>query len=208
MKQKKYRYLSAAQMQVKEVFTQNVAKLVGFSRYLIHEDGKVYDLKRNKLKTIEGEGYRKVVLTDDFDEDWSAYLHHLIARCFIGEIPEGYDVSHLTDDTSKNAKSQLSICTHKENCNHGERSMKISRATTGKPKIKRQYKVINHTTGEREIFDNLTALCKAHPSQSPNSWNYRIMKVANFTQNWYEYEEDGCKISVRCLGENRKETER
>ena len=207
MKSKKYRYLSAAQMQVEEVFTENVARLTGFSRYLIYEDGKVYDLKRKKLKTIDGEGYRKLAMTDDFDEDWTCYLHHLIARCFLGEIPEGYDVSHLTDDTSKNGKSQLHICTHKENCNHGERSMKISRATAGKPKIKRQYEVINHSTGAREIFDNLTALCKAHPSQSPNSWNYRIMKVANFTQNWYEYEENGQKISVRCLGD-RKETER
>ena len=198
---KNYRYLSAADMQVNEVFSKNVATLIGFSRYIIHEDGMVYDLEKKRMKRIQGNGYRRVVLTDDNGDEWSCYLHHLIARCFLGEIPEGYDVSHLTDDTTKNSRTQLKICTHKENCNHGERSFKISRATAGKPKIKRQYEVRNHQTGEREIFNTLSALCAAHPSQSANSWNYRIMHVENFTQNWYEYEENGVKISVRCMGE-------
>lgn len=199
------KYISPKMMVINKIFNKQVAQLVNFSRYLIHEDGYIYDLKKNRLKKTNGKGYKKVFLIDDFGTEHLMYVHHIIARCFIGEIPEGWDVNHIDEDKGNNSRSNLEIISHKANCNHGTRCLRISQSSTGVGKITRDFEVVIHDSGERVVCRGIAELNRKFTSQSKNSWNYRIANVPNFTLNWYDYEDKNYgKISVRCLG-NRKE---
>ena len=199
-------YLSPKDMVPNQIFNLQVSNLIGYSRYLIHEDGIIHDLKRNKLIKADGKGYRRFWMWDDFGKKKMAHVHHVVARCFIGEIPDGWDVNHIDEDKGNNARWNLEIVTHKQNCNHGTRCLRISQSTTGVKKIKREFEVVIHDDGEKVVCKGLSELCRRFPSQSKNTWNYRIANVPNFMQNWYEYKDKTFgKISVRCTGEIRKD---
>ena len=50
------------------------------------------------------------------------YVHRLVFEAFNGTIPEGLQVNHLDERPINNALSNLSLVTHKENCNWGTRN--------------------------------------------------------------------------------------
>ena len=50
---------------------------------------------------------------------------HLVAKCFIGERPEGYDVDHIDINPLNNNVSNLRYVTHRENCLNQKRTIDI-----------------------------------------------------------------------------------
>ena len=48
----------------------------------------------------------------------NAIVHQLVARAFIGERPEGYDINHKDGDKQNNSPSNLEYVTHQENMQH------------------------------------------------------------------------------------------
>jgi hypothetical protein len=50
---------------------------------------------------------------------------HLVAKCFIGERPEGYDVDHIDINPLNNNVANLRYVTHRENCLNQKRTIDI-----------------------------------------------------------------------------------
>ena len=99
-------------------------KLKGFSGYEIYpEEGKVFSYKRKRFVGYQHpNGYWLVTLTDDNGKAHTFYLYRVIWEAVNGEIPEGLEVNHITEDKNMNGIQHLSLCTHKENINFGTRN--------------------------------------------------------------------------------------
>lgn len=164
-------YMNAGQIEVEQVWDSQCARLKNFDRYIIFAEGIIYDLEKKRHKKHKGSGYESVCLTNNDGMEVHMYVHHIIARCFLGECPDGLVINHIDEDIHNNSARNLEYVTPKQNANHGSRNLKISQATTGKSKVKRQYKV--RKNGEVIIYDSLAELCRNHPSQSKTTWHYR-----------------------------------
>ena len=64
------------------------------------------------------------------------FIHRLVWIAFNGQIPEGYEINHLDERPVNNALSNLSLVTHKENCNFGTG---IERSTKKRSKVVLQF---------------------------------------------------------------------
>jgi hypothetical protein len=62
-------------------------------------------------------GYPAVVITFD-GERKSRYVHHLVARAFIGPLPGGMGVNHIDGDKANNNVYNLEYCTQAQNMVH------------------------------------------------------------------------------------------
>ena len=91
-------------------------------RYLINEDGEVYDSKKDKLLNhhIDRKGYHKVSLYGK-----SKSVHRLVALTFIENPfidPEKFTVNHKNGDKNNNTVANLSWNTNKQNLRHAYRN--------------------------------------------------------------------------------------
>ena len=96
-------------------------KIKGFSNYWIFPTlGMVWSLFSNRwIGSPDKDGYMKLSLCGDDGETHPYRLSRLIWEAVNGEIPEGYEVNHTTEDKNLNGIQHLSLCTHKENVNFG-----------------------------------------------------------------------------------------
>lgn len=105
----------------------NYVILDEFPNYEIYENSKIIRkklskngkaLKRRELfPTKAKNGYRTVRLYNKDGVMKQYYLHRLIWEAFNGEIPEGYEIDHLTDRSDNNLE-HLRMVSHKDNCNN------------------------------------------------------------------------------------------
>nr|DAF84369.1 MAG TPA: homing endonuclease [Caudoviricetes sp.] len=93
----------------------NVRSIATKYQYKNHDNGKGY-LSVTVQKSKEGVIYYKV----------SEYIHRLVVKTFIGEIPEGYEVNHIDFDKSNNSLNNLEIVTRKQNMEHNVKHNRIN----------------------------------------------------------------------------------
>lgn len=100
----------------KEIFK----KIPEFPNYLVSNLGRVCSIRNGirefkKLRPCSGrEGYLNVTLWDKGIKK-KICIHNLVAKIFIGEVPEGYIVDHIDNNPSHNYVTNLQIITLKEN---------------------------------------------------------------------------------------------
>jgi hypothetical protein len=81
--------------------------------------GRVYSrfLKRPMQPALAGAGYPSVRLCDGVRR-WRPYVHQLVARAFLGEIPLGYEPNHRNGNKTDNSVGNLEWLTHSDNLKH------------------------------------------------------------------------------------------
>lgn len=100
----------------KEIFK----KIPEFPNYLVSNLGRVCSIRNGirefkKLRPCSGrEKYLNVTLWDKGIKK-KICIHNLVAKIFIGEVPEGYIVDHIDNNPSHNYVTNLQIITLKEN---------------------------------------------------------------------------------------------
>lgn len=100
----------------KEIFK----KIPEFPNYLVSNLGRVCSIRNGirefkKLRPCSGrEEYLNVTLWDKGIKK-KICIHNLVAKIFIGEVPEGYIVDHIDNNPSHNYVTNLQIITLKEN---------------------------------------------------------------------------------------------
>lgn len=100
----------------KEIFK----KIPEFPNYLVSNLGRVCSIRNGirefkKLRPCSGrEGYLNVTLWDKGIKK-KICIHNLVAKIFIGEVPEGYIVDHIDNNPSHNYVTNLQIITLKGN---------------------------------------------------------------------------------------------
>lgn len=100
----------------KEIFK----KIPEFPNYLISNLGRVCSIRNGirefkKLRPCSGrEEYLNVTLWDKGIKK-KICIHNLVAKIFIGEVPDGYIVDHIDNNPSHNYVTNLQIITLKEN---------------------------------------------------------------------------------------------
>ena len=85
-------------------------------RYTIYEDGRIYSHKTGIFIAIgmNMKGYPHVQLSTG-SRRTTFLLHTLLYKCFVGEVPEGYEVDHIDAIRSNYNISNLQLLTRKEN---------------------------------------------------------------------------------------------
>lgn len=100
----------------KEIFK----KIPEFPNYLVSNLGRVCSIRNGirefkKLRPCSGRAeYLNVTLWDKGIKK-KICIHNLVAKIFIGEVPEGYIVDHIDNNPSHNYVTNLQIITLKEN---------------------------------------------------------------------------------------------
>lgn len=92
-----------------------------FKGYLVSKDGRVFSIKRGKLKQlkprIKKSGYKVVCLYVDGAKKY-LYVHRLVALCYL-ENENGYEqVNHKNGVKLDNRVENLEWCSAKQNIQH------------------------------------------------------------------------------------------
>ena len=104
-----------------------------FTKYEVNDDGRIWSYSRNKfLKSrTDKNGYQQVALTDNEGKIKWYLVHRIVYEAVTGEpIPENLEVNHIDERKDNNARSNLELVSHKENCNFGTRNERMSKANT------------------------------------------------------------------------------
>lgn len=123
-------------------------------KYYISNKGRLkrITLSNNKIKynklTTTNLGYKIVHIQNNH------YLvHRLVAKYFV-PISDKYssysyeelDVNHIDEDKTNNYADNLEWCTHKDNCNHGNRNTKALETKKNNENIKAKNREIENYT--------------------------------------------------------------
>ena len=95
--------------------------------YEIDEDGGVYSLRSKKyLKPIKtNSGYLQVSLFVN-SKRFYRYIHRLVAEAFIDNPNNLLEINHIDENKMNNNVNNLEWCSHKYNCNYGNRNANVS----------------------------------------------------------------------------------
>ena len=128
-------------------------KLKNFSNYEIYpEEGKVWSIKTNRwvgYKTPNG--YWQVILTDDDGKKYHFLLHRLICTAVYGEIPDGMEVNHISENKDENFISNLELVDRKTNVNYGTGIQRSADKRRGKPNPKVAEKLTNNPNRSHQV---------------------------------------------------------
>lgn len=173
--------------------------LENYSKYTLFSNGTIQNNKTKRfLNPYTVNEYKYVRLMDDCNIPQTFLLSRLIAENFIMRIPQGYTVNHINEDKGDNRVENLEIITHRANCNLGTRNKRISQSSKGVTKVRHSF--IVKFGDEVEIYNTLTSLCQAHPSQNKVTWHHRIYKSVH-PQETYTSVEDGKILAITCIDE-------
>ena len=84
-----------------------------------HRTPKGILLKRKEIaQCTQKNGYKVVHIKNKDDKSCHLYVHRLVWEAFIGSIPSGYEIDHISTDKNDCSLKNLRIQTHKDNCNN------------------------------------------------------------------------------------------
>ena len=87
-------------------------------RYEISSLGRIRNFNTKKILKPSSSGSGYLLFTRYLDDVFTGmYVHHAVASAFIGERPDGLQVSHLDGDKFNNKLCNLTYETSKENIN-------------------------------------------------------------------------------------------
>ena len=102
-----------------------------YSKYEVYEDGRIYSYKKKKFlkPATRKDGYQIVSLTDNEGKQKTYYLHRVVWEAVTGkQIPQGYEINHISEVKKSNMITNLELLTHKENNNYGSRNSRAAEA--------------------------------------------------------------------------------
>lgn len=99
----------------------NLGRIKSLERFRKGKNGCLVTVKERILKQGITHGYYNVILCKN-SIGKNYLVHRLVWTAFNGQIPEGYEINHRDERPVNNALSNLSLVTHKENCNFGTRT--------------------------------------------------------------------------------------
>lgn len=108
-----------------------MCKFRDYSKYDVYEDGRIWSYKSKKwLKPkTEKNGYQQVHLYNNEGKAKWYLVHRVVYEAVTGsQIPEGYEINHIDERKDNNARSNLELVSHKENCNFGTRNSKVAKS--------------------------------------------------------------------------------
>lgn len=115
--------------------------MVDQDKYEFKEDG-IYSRRTNKkiegykIGEVKKYNQSRFICTDGSSR--SLYIHVLLWIHFNGNIPDGYEINHMDEDTGNNSLSNLELMTHKDNMNYGQCQERKAESIRNSPKIKKR----------------------------------------------------------------------
>lgn len=141
-------------------------------KYEVSNEGQVRNIKTGKLlkASVNNDGYEYVGLRIDGKQQ-AFKVHRLVAMAFIPTDNYELEVNHKDEVRHNNKVENLEWVTHKENCNHGTRTLKSS-LSRGKKIVAIKgdkvipFNAINHVDelgfNRRCVYDCLNGNRKTH----------------------------------------------
>jgi hypothetical protein len=111
------------------------------SNYIIHEDGRVYSIKRSKFlkPNVDERGYERVALYIN-GKAKNYRVHRLVAEAYIPNLDNKPQVNHKNGVKTDNRVENLEWCTNAENQQHAWDNG------------------LNVSTGKKPVLDTLTGV--------------------------------------------------
>lgn len=126
-----------------------------YSRYMINEEGFLFDLKRNKfVKGVFKKGYYAFVIMSDSGKRCNLFRHRAIGLVYL-DYPYNVDsmqINHINGVKGDDEISNLEWCTASENVRHS--------IYTGLAKKTKSVKARHVFTGSEREFESLDRTCK------------------------------------------------
>jgi hypothetical protein len=98
---------------------ENFKKITNFERYLISNEGIVFDTLKNKeIIHHDKKGYKRLALSAGKNKQKLFYIHRLLAFAFIPNPLKKPFINHIDGNKSNNKIENLEWCTQKENIQH------------------------------------------------------------------------------------------
>lgn len=93
------------------------------ANWTIYEDGAIVSNKTGKKRKtfINNCGYEMVTYTSK-EGTKNFYVHHLVAKYFVGNRPKGYAINHIDGNKQNNSVENLEYVTYKENIAHADKN--------------------------------------------------------------------------------------
>lgn len=144
--------------------------------YEISEDGRIFRNVKSKKQLKQwrnNNGYWQVFGSIN-GKKFSRTVHSLVAECWLGSKPEGYEIDHIDRDKNNNHYKNLRYATHSEN--------NLNKTRSGK------HPVILRRGDEVHIFESQKECAKFLAAYRESSVNNVRCKLAKHRANVYGYD--------------------
>jgi len=151
-----------------------------------------YIQKGRILKPYESKGYLRVCLCKD-GKIKRFCVHRLVWEAFNGEIPEGYEVNHISEDKTDNRLENLNLMSHFDNMHWGtgikrrseKRSDPVLQLTLDEVLV-REWPSMNEAQRHGYYSSNISACCNGKlKSYKGYIWRYKNGKKEEGFQTNY-----------------------
>lgn len=143
-----------------------------WEEYSVSNYGRVFSKYKNKLLSIceKDNGYKMVGLHRN-KKVKHKMVHRLVAEAFIPNPDNLPEVNHIDENKSNNCVDNLEWVTHRQNCNHGTRNIRVGE-NQGKPVLQftkdgefiKEYKSLADAAKENGVLkSNISKCCNNKP---------------------------------------------
>ena len=133
-------------------------KIKGFSNYWIFPElGMIWSIKSNRWVGTKNKksGYWYVTLTDDKGKPYVVLLHRVIWMSVNGQIPEGMEINHKTENKNMNMISCLELVDRKTNNSYGTRLQRCADRLTNRQDQSIQVEQLDLDDNVKQIFPSI-----------------------------------------------------